>query len=322
MLRGLAAVDELVRELWRQAVESDKRLASGVALVAVGGYGRRELFPYSDVDLLFLLDGRVSEKEVKDAIRRVNQEMWDCGMRVSPVTRKLAECERFDPENAEWVFSLMDHRMVAGDAGLYDKLAGQSVPKLLQREHKNLMVRLLELTRARHAKYGDTLFHLEPNIKDCPGGLRDVHVCGWMAKLREVAAREKKNGDGAGAVVSAEEGNEFRKAVEFLWLVRCFLHYRHERDDNTLDWQAQDAAAETMMGLVGRKPKKADAAYWMRVYFRHARSVERRVSQAMDEVPAGKTASKLLGGKRERKTEAKQQGFRCRTWARGAGGGG
>jgi [protein-PII] uridylyltransferase len=305
-----AAVDELVRELWRQAVERDSRLGVGVALAAVGGYGRRELFPYSDVDLLFLLDGRVAEKEVKDAIRRVNQEMWDCGMRVSPMTRKLAECERFDPENAEWVFSLMDHRMVAGEARLYDKLAGQSVPKLLQREHKNVMVRLLELTRARHAKYGDTLFHLEPNIKDCPGGLRDAHVCGWMAKLLEVAAREKKSGDGTGVVVSAEEGNEFRKAVEFLWLLRCFLHYRHERDDNTLDWQAQDAAAETMMGLVGRKPKKADAAYWMRVYFRHARSVDRRVSQAMDEVPAGKVASKLLGGKREGKAEAQQQGFR------------
>jgi [protein-PII] uridylyltransferase len=304
-----AAVDELVRELWRQAVEGDKRLASGVALVALGGYGRRELFPYSDVDLFFLLDGRVAEKEVKDAIRRVNQEMWDCGMRVSPVTRKVAECERFDPENAEWAFSLMDHRMVAGDAGLYDKLVGQCVPKLLQREHKNLMVRLLELTRARHAKYGDTLFHLEPNIKDCPGGLRDAHACGWMAKLREVASQEKKNGDGAGAIVSVEEGNEFRKAVEFLWLVRCFLHYRHERDDNTLDWQAQDAAAETMIGLVGRKPKKADAAYWMRVYFRHARSVERRVSQAMDEVPVGKATTKLLGGKRERKAEA-QHGFR------------
>jgi [protein-PII] uridylyltransferase len=305
-----AAVDELVSGLWRQAAERDPRLGAGVALVAVGGYGRRELFPYSDVDLLFLLDGRLAEKEVKDAIRRVNQEMWDCGMRVSPVTRKLTECERFDPENAEWVFSLMDHRMVAGDAGLYDKLAGQCVPKLLQREHKNLMVRLLELTRARHAKYGDTLFHLEPNIKDCPGGLRDVHVCGWMTKLREVAAKEKKKGDGWDAgVISAEEGNEFRKAVEFLWLVRCFLHYRHDRDDNTLDWQAQDAAAETMMGLVGRKPKKADAAYWMRVYFRHARSVERRVSQVMDEVPVGKAASKLLGGKRERKAEV-QQGFR------------
>jgi [protein-PII] uridylyltransferase len=306
-----AAIDELVTGLWREAVERDKRLAKGVALVAVGGYGRRELFPYSDVDLLFLLDGRVAEKDVKDAIRRVNQEMWDCGIRVSPVTRKVAECERFDPENAEWVLSLMDHRMVTGDGALYEMLAGQCVPKLLQKEHKAVMVRLLELTRARHAKYGDTLFHLEPNIKDCPGGLRDVHVCGWMTKLREVAAQAaKKGGLDSASSVSIEDDKEFRKAVEFLWLVRCFLHYRHERDDNTLDWQAQDAAAETMVGLAGRRPKKADAAYWMRVYFRHARSVERRVEQVMDEVPAGKAATKLLGVKRERKTEAPQHGFR------------
>jgi [protein-PII] uridylyltransferase len=304
-----AAVDELVKGLWEQAVEREPRLSAGVALVAMGGYGRRELFPYSDVDLLFLLDARVAEKEAKDAIRRVNQEMWDCGMRVSPVTRKLAECERFDPENAEFAISLMDHRMLIGDAGLYEKLAGQSVPKLLQKEHKELMVRLAELTRARHAKYGDPLFHLEPNIKDCPGGLRDVHVCGWMTKLREVAQAQKKS-HGEVAAVSAEEGNEFHKAVEFLWLVRCFLHYRHERDDNTLDWQAQDAAAEAMVGMTGRRPKKADAAYWMRIYFRHARSVERRVKQMLDELPVGKASTKLLGLKRDRKGGIAQHGFR------------
>jgi len=305
-----AAIDELVTGLWSLEVERDRRLGVGVALVAVAGYGRRELFPYSDVDLLFLLDGKVVERDVKDAVRRVNQEMWDSGIRVSPTTRRVTECEKADPENTEFVVSLMDHRMVTGDGAVYEILAGQCVPKLLQREHKAVMVRLLELTRARHAKYGDTLFHLEPNIKDCPGGLRDAHVCGWMTKLREAAAQSQKKGEDEADVVSAEEGNEFRKAVEFLWLVRCFLHYRHERDDNTLDWQAQDAAAETMVGLTGRKPKKADAAYWMRVYFRHARSVERRVEQMLDEVPTGKAPAKLLGLKRERKPEVALHGFR------------
>jgi [protein-PII] uridylyltransferase len=312
-----AALDELVTALWEQAVSRDARLSSGLALVAVGGYGRRELFPYSDVDLLFLLDGKIPEKDLKDAIRRVNQEMWDCGIRVAPATRRLAECDHFDAENAEFALSLMDHRLVAGDAALYDRLAGQSVPKLLQREQRSIMTRLLELTRARHAKYGDTLFHLEPNIKDCPGGLRDVHVCGWLTTLRGVAALAQKKGGGgeAGAgsadgLVSAEEGQEFRKAVEFLWLVRCFLHYRHERDDNTLDWQAQDAAAETAVGLEGQRPAKADAAYWMRLYFRHARSVERRVTQMMAEASPGKASSKLLGLKRRREVEPQQRGFR------------
>jgi len=310
-----AALDELVRGLWGRAVERDARLASGIALVAVGGYGRAELFPCSDVDLLFLLDGRLAEKDVKDAVRSVNQEMWDCGIRVSPVTRRLAECERFDGENAEFALSLMDHRMVVGDAVLYNKLAGQVVPKLLQREQKSIVARLLELTRARHAKYGDTLFHLEPNIKDCPGGLRDVHVSTWMTKLQSVAAlaakKEVSGEDGAAkSSASGEKGNEYRRAVEFLWLVRCFLHYRHERDDNTLDWQAQDAAAEAAVGLVGRRPKKPDAAYWMRSYFRHARSVERRVAQVMEEAPTGKAASRLLGLKRRREAEVEQHGFR------------
>jgi [protein-PII] uridylyltransferase len=304
-----AAVDELVRGLWREAVERDPRLTTVMALVAVGGYGRRELFPCSDVDLLFLLDGRLAEKDVKDAIRRMNQEMWDCGIRLSPATRKITECERLDPYNAEFLLSLMDHRMVTGDAVLYEKLAGQCVSNLLRREHKAAMAKLVDLTQTRHLKYGDTLFHLEPNIKDCPGGLRDVHVCGWMTRLREVAVRAQKKGDDAAAFVSIEDDKEFREAVEFLWVVRCFLHYRHERDDNTLDWQAQDAAATEMVGLTGRKPKKADAAYWMRVYFRHARSVERRVKQMMDEVPVGKPAAKLLGLKRDRKAEVRH-GFR------------
>src|ERR1700736_1618390 len=109
-------LDEMVRELWAAAVQNDPRLANGIAVLAVGGYGRRELFPYSDVDLLFLLDGRVVEKDVKDAIRRVNQELWDCGIRVSPATRRLAECEKFDGDNAEFALSLMDHRLLTGDA--------------------------------------------------------------------------------------------------------------------------------------------------------------------------------------------------------------
>ncbi len=300
-----AALDELVRGLWQQAVEQDGRLATGVALVAVGGYGRQELFPYSDVDVLFLLDGRVAEKDVKDAIRRVNQEMWDCGIRVSPATRKIAECERFAGENAEFTVSLMDHRLITGDAALYDKLAVQALPKLLQREQKAMVARLVELTRIRHAKYGGTLFHLEPNIKDCPGGLRDVHVCEWLTALQGLGSQEKTNGDAGDA-----EGDEFRQAVEFLRLVRCFLHYQHERDDNTLAWQAQDAAAEAEIGLVGRRPKKVDAAYWMRSYFRHARSVARRVVRMMEEAPTGKAPSKLLRLKRERKAEVQQQGFR------------
>ncbi len=308
------ALDQLTTELWAKAVEHDPLLSQGIALVALGGYGRRELFPCSDVDLLFLLDGKLTEKDVKDAIRSMNQQMWDCGIRVSLATRRLAECERLQEGNAEFALSLIDHRFVTGDAGLYGGLAGQVVPKLLQRDQKAIVAGLLDLTRSRHAKFGNTLFHLEPNIKDCPGGLRDVHVCAWLNVLRGPApgaprkdVRQSDATSVAGPALVDERG-EFLKAVEFLWLVRCFLHYRHERDDNTLDWQAQDAAAEAMVGLVGLQLKKPDAAYWMRSYFRHARTVQRRAMQMIEESsPPQKLPSRLLGLKPNRQPHRKSR---------------
>jgi [protein-PII] uridylyltransferase len=284
-----AAVDETVQVAWSAAVARDPKLGTGVAVLAVGGYGRRELFPYSDVDLLFLLDAKVQEKDVKDGIRRVHQELWDCGLRAAPMTRRLAECDRFDPENVEFTLSLLDQRRVAGDATLHAKLEEKILPRLIGKERKKIVTRLLAVTRGRHAKYGDTLFHLEPNIKECPGGLRDIHVCGWLARLQEESGT---------AVIAGSAGEEeFADAREFLSLVRWFLHQRHERDDNTLDWLAQDAAAAKSLGLSGDGQAR-DAAYWMRFYFRHARSVERRVTQAMEEAEPAKSpgpGARLLG---------------------------
>src|SRR4051812_37706747 len=96
------AMDTLVCGLWEEAVERTPRLRSGIALLALGGYGRSELFPHSDVDLLFLLDSRVAEDEVKQPIRRVSQELWDCGIRLSPQTRKRSEAEKFESDNVEF----------------------------------------------------------------------------------------------------------------------------------------------------------------------------------------------------------------------------
>ncbi len=274
-----AAVDELARSVWAKVAEADKKLAAGVALVAVGGYGRRELFPYSDVDLMFLLSGRVTEREVKEPIRRLNQVLWDCGLRVSLMARTLAESGRFEGDNAEFTLSLLDARHVAGDSSVTQQLIEKTLPKLVAREHKKFAARLLEITRLRHAKYGDTIFHLEPNIKECPGGLRDVHVCEWLERLTSPAGE------------NARASPEFAEAREFLVLVRTFLHLRHGRDDNTLDWLTQDEAAAAPLGA---SQPGIDAAYWMRLYFRHARAVGRRLAQAMEEAATAKAS--LLPG--------------------------
>jgi [protein-PII] uridylyltransferase len=315
-----AAVDALVRGLWREAVERDPRLGKSIALVAVGGYGRGELYPYSDIDLLFLLESKAAEKDFKDPIRRVSQELWDCGLRVSPTARKLNECERFDDKNVESALALLDHRLIQAEAGnagasLFERLNGQVLPKLLEREHAAIERRLAELTVQRHAKYGGTLFHLEPNIKEYPGGLRDVHVCGWLPRLRPRAAEAQgaaagPGTQGEGGVLAAldADGGEFEEAVAFLERVRCFLHYRHERDDNTLDWQAQDAAAAAAIGIGLGRP--VDAGYWMRSYFRHARAVDRRTAQFLEDLTAREDAARAplsrlarLAGGRGKKRE-------------------
>ena len=293
------AVDALVASLWQEACAAEPQLIRNVALLATGGYGRRELFPYSDVDLMFLVEPKLPAKifdgAVKPAIRRISQTLWDCGLRLSPLTRRLTECERFDPENTEFALALLDQRFLDGDTALHERLQSQTLPKMFDRDRDAILRRLVEITQARHAKYGSTLFHLEPNIKECPGGLRDVHVCGWIARLLA-----GEGGSGAGLATNAESGfdktangHEFQEAVGFLQLLRCFLHFRHERDDNTLDWQAQDAAAAAAVGLNRRGSPSPDAAYWMRLYFRNARVVERNTVQRIDLAPLPKPPSRL-----------------------------
>ena len=309
------AMDHLINGLWIEAVKRTPRLGSGIVLLALGGYGRSELFPYSDVDLLYLLDGKVSEQEVKQPIRRMSQELWDGGIRLSPVTRKRSEVEKFDADNVESTLALLDHRLLAGDTAVYERFSGTGFPKLLEAQANSIAAGLAYLTAERHKKYGDTLFHLEPSIKDCPGGLRDVHVCAWLTALAAAAGRPAAAAAVNGTSPAAADDEEFRQAVEFLSTVRCFLHYRHERDDNTLDWQAQDAAAREHERRMTPRNGQADAAYWMRLYFRHARIVERRLTHLLEEVPARTkpkrwAASKAAFFKGRRRADPPPAGFR------------
>ena len=104
-------------------------------------------------------------------------------LKLSPATRNLAECERLDPNNVEFAISLLDCRYLAGDRELFSRLREKAVPRLVGRDCQNLIQNLGEITRARHHKFGNTVFHLEPNVKDGPGGLRDYNVANWLALI-------------------------------------------------------------------------------------------------------------------------------------------
>ncbi len=201
-------VDELVMRFWNEEVKANPKLGVGVAVTAIGGFGRGHLFPYSDVDLFFCVE-KSAEKLAKESIRRVSQSLWDCGLQVSLTTRPPGECERLDAVNPEFGLALLDLRKIGGDEAVFAKLRDKSVAKLRSKDAKAIGAALAELTRERHTKYGDTLFHLEPNIKDCPGGLRDANVCHWLKGLRgEPGTRERwvcRGGriSGGGAMLSA-----------------------------------------------------------------------------------------------------------------------
>jgi [protein-PII] uridylyltransferase len=277
--RTLLIEDILIR-LWREVVSSDETGPRGFALVATGGFGRGWLFPYSDIDLLFLFADRSGEEAHKTEVQRFSQELWDLKLKLSPASRTLSECDRFDRNNTEFTISLLDCRFLLGDQELFARLHDKTIPKLVARESKPLLQGLAEVTQERHGKFGHTVFHLEPNLKETPGGLRDCNVASWLAL---VSAMSKLGDWPHASSLRAPVRKQLGEALEFLMATRCFLHFRHGRDDNALSWEAQDEAAARKIGA----SDSADltAADWMRIYFGHARAVQRTVAQLMEEIP-------------------------------------
>ena len=171
--------------------------------------------------------------------------MWDLRLKLSPASRTLSECDRYDPNNTEFTISLLDCRYLAGDHDLFRRLHDKVIPKLVMRESKALLQGLAEVTRERHAKYGMTLYHLEPNLKEAPGGLRDCNVASWLALI---SAMDKLHDWPDASSLRAPVRKQLDAALDFLMSARCFLHFRHGRDDNTLSWEAQDEAAARKVG--------------------------------------------------------------------------
>jgi [protein-PII] uridylyltransferase len=220
-----------------------------VTLGAVGGYGRRELFPFSDVDLLLLIDAPLTDAE-REPVAELLRRLWDSGLRVSQSVRTVAECCEIHDGNLELTISLLDRRYLAGDRRRYDELA-ERFPKFLSAQRTDIARHLCQMTRARHTKHGNTIYHLEPNVKEHPGGLRDLHVLHWLSLLRN--AGEQSNPDGRA----------------FLFEVRTFLHQHFGRDNNLLSFDAQEAASD-------------DPAAFMRRYYRGARDIFRSVAPVLD----------------------------------------
>ena len=265
--------DRNVEQIFGEVLRVHNREPQGLCLLALGGYGRRMLFPYSDLDILFLMGNDKAEQESRPLISEFSRTLWDIGFRVSSAGRTLEECKRIEEDNAEFHLALLDRRFLAGDATLYEKLDTKVLPASEKQARPFLVAQIHRLTRERLMRYGNTIFHLEPNVKESPGGMRDYQATIWLRQIVD----EKK---GIRNITAAEEELS-AAAVDFLSAIRCFLHYSNGRNDNTLTYELQAAAAERALGVgdsLARTP-----AEWMRQYFRHARTLNRQLLRYLEQ---------------------------------------
>jgi len=278
--------DRNIQQVWAELQSGHGTESQGLCLLALGGYGRKLLFPYSDLDILFLFGNEKAERDFRPLIAEFSKTLWDMGFRVSSAGRTLEECKRIEEDNVEFHLALLDRRFLAGDRELFERLDSKVLPGPERQARPFLLAQLRKLTRERLTRYGNTIFHLEPNVKESPGGLRDYQAASWMRQI----SGEKREAWSSTAAEEELTGN----AVDFLSAIRCFLHYANERNDNTLTYELQAAAAQRALGLPQNAGLDAvrSPAEWMRVYFRQARTLNRQLLRYMEQkAPAQQSLS-------------------------------
>jgi [protein-PII] uridylyltransferase len=277
-LQALCAMsDRSIQQVFAELESARGAESLGLCVLALGGYGRELLFPYSDLDILFLFGNERAERDFRPLIAEFSKTLWDVGFRVSSAGRTLEECKRIEEDNAEFHLALLDRRYITGDQELFERLDTKVLPGPERQARPFLSAQIRKLTRERLARYGNTIFHLEPNVKESPGGMRDFQAAAW---LRQVCGEKREFWNSTAAEEELASG-----AVDFLSAIRCFLHYNNQRNDNTLTYELQAKAAERRLGLPASAAldNQRSPAEWMRVYFRQARTLNRQLLRYMEQ---------------------------------------
>jgi [protein-PII] uridylyltransferase len=243
--------------------------APPAALIALGGYGRKHLCPYSDIDLLIVFEGAVGGAEEK-FLRDLLHPLWDAGFVVGHQVREQAELAEPETGNPEFMIALTDARFVAGDESVFGR-ANEAIHS--SRARALTIDALSTLIDARYAAFGGTLYQLEPDVKESPGGLRDVAAIRAIVRLTDPALLLR----------GSEDERRLAQAEEFLLRVRALLHLARRRNDNTLRHEVQEAIAASL-GYRGPSPGQQVEGL-MADYFRHARVVARTLERVRRTAP-------------------------------------
>src|SRR5476651_2640632 len=265
LLRSLRhSVDGVLAHAWQEA-----QLPPGTALVGVGGYGRGELFPYSDIDLLILLQ-EAPDTPTQGKLEELVQLLWDLGLEIGHSIRTVDECMSESKADITVQTSLLEARLVFGDAALFAQL--QERYQAAMDPQAFFQAKVLEM-RQRHVKYEDTAFSLEPNCKESPGGLRDLQVILWVAKAAGLATSWRTLA--TGGLITQTEAKQLMEKERAFKDIRVRLHLHARRREDRLVFDIQTAIAETL-GLQatgsGAHMRRA-SEYLMQRYYWAAKTV-------------------------------------------------
>ena len=259
-------VDALIVTLWQKTLG---KLRVPTALIAVGGYGRGELHPGSDVDLLILIDQESSLDQLQSAIEQLVTLLWDIGLEVGHSVRTVGDCLREAKDDITVITSLIESRLLTGNNALYKNLCEAITPEKLWPADAFFIAKCEE-QKKRHHKFRDTAFNLEPNIKEGPGGLRDLQVIVWVTRRHFGSNLEELVNHG---FLTTPEHDELIRCQDYLWQVRYALHTQTGRNENRLLFDLQ---RELAIQFGYRDDENAIAVEkFMQAYYRAITSLNR-----------------------------------------------
>lgn len=233
-------------------------------LVALGGYGRRELAPYSDIDLMFLF-----RPDAREAVARLSREvlhhLWDVGFQVGHSVRTIQDALELASTDLTVRTAMMEARYLAGSPDLFQEFQHRYLVRVARRGVDRFIERKMEERRREYQKFGETVYLLEPNVKKSKGGLRDLHILQWVGMVRYQAATIQDLADRG--LLSRQDYLALTEAREFLWRVRAFLHFRAGMAQEILSFDEQVWLAQRF-GFQDR-PHLLAVEQFMQQYYRH-----------------------------------------------------
>jgi len=266
-------IKKLYRSICRDIGHPGQATTEQLSLVALGGYGRGELNPFSDIDLMFLHNGK-DPRRVEDIANKVLYFLWDMRLDVGYSVRTPADCVEMAHADSTVKTALLEARMIIGSRILFSEFEKILFSQIVAKGSDHFIKNKIEERKKRLEKYGASIYILEPNLKEGEGGLRDLHTALWTAKIkykvtdpRELIVK---------GIISDEERQAYQQALSYLWRIRNELHYLAGRKNDQLTFEYQINLA-SFLGYQDHG-KSLAVEEFMRDYYRHATRVEHLAS--------------------------------------------